>query len=211
MKTIYVVRHGESEGNAGVIRQSASTPLTEHGRAQAGFIAERAKNLRFDTIISSTMTRAIETAAIISETTGKNLEYSDLFTERRRPTIVQGQHKDAPHVLEAEAAIQANFTNAEFRHSDEENFSDLRRRAASALTYLIEREEQELLVVSHGFFTRILIASALFGTDLSAEACEQVIQKFRMNNTGITILAYDRDDLPNEWCLMVWNDHAHLG
>jgi len=40
-KTIYLVRHAESEGNAGKVNNTHETPLTEKGRAQAALIARK--------------------------------------------------------------------------------------------------------------------------------------------------------------------------
>ena len=79
MKTIYFVRHGESEGNVGHIRQTADTPLTDEGRRQAVTIADRAARLDFECIVSSTMERARQTAYPILERTAKPIEYSELL------------------------------------------------------------------------------------------------------------------------------------
>ena len=85
MKTVYFIRHGESEGIANLRYQPSEAPLTERGREQARLIAERCTRLQIDTIISSTMTRAQETAAIIAARTGLPVESSDFFRERRLP------------------------------------------------------------------------------------------------------------------------------
>lgn len=52
-KKIYLIRHGESEGNIGPIRQSPESPLSKEGEKQAQIIAERISNLKFDLLISS--------------------------------------------------------------------------------------------------------------------------------------------------------------
>ncbi|HWH07485.1 MAG TPA: histidine phosphatase family protein [Candidatus Paceibacterota bacterium] len=211
MKTVYFVRHGESEGNAGPLRQSPDTPLTELGKEQARIVAARAAKLSFETVLSSTYARARETADYIVDKTGKPIEYTDLFVERRRSSVVIGQAKNDPAVLAAEAAILSNFATPGYRHSDEENFDDLKERAAKALAYLTERGEESLLVVTHGFFLRILLAYAFFGEGLTGRECELFIQKLRQKNTGLTVLTYDREELPRGWSLTTWNDHAHLG
>ena len=63
---IYVVRHGESETN----RDQKWTgwfdaPLTDKGRADAQKAAEFLKDISFDKIYSSDLSRAIETAKIV--------------------------------------------------------------------------------------------------------------------------------------------------
>ena len=79
MKTIYFVRHGQSEGNVSAVYQTVSSPLTEGGKRQARFIAERCSKLPIEAVVSSTQLRAKETASIIAEKTGHTVEFSDLF------------------------------------------------------------------------------------------------------------------------------------
>jgi len=211
MKKVYFVRHGESEGNAGPIRQTASASLTKKGKSQAAFVAERCAKLPIEIIVSSTMNRAKETAQIISDKISKSLEYSALFVERRRPSEVLGKRKDDPIALEAEKAIYDNFHLPEFRFSDEESFEDLKNRAKNVLDYLAKRPEENILVVTHGFFMRIIMAYVLFGEKLTGEECVRFIRVFHMENTGITVLIHEPEDKSSPWWLWVWNDHAHLG
>jgi len=213
MKKIYFVRHGESEGNAGPIRQGPETPLTETGRSQAGLIAERCAKLPLETIIASTMKRAKETAEIIAEKTKLSIESSALFVERKRPSVTIGKPKDDPESLAIEGEYQNKFYLSDERHSDEENFDDLKQRAKEALTYLASRPEENILVVTHGLFLRIIIAYATLGESLSGEECRGFIRTFHTENTGLTVLVYETRDDPkiSPWWLWVWNDHAHLG
>jgi|SRR3989344_2608516 len=211
MKNIYFVRHGESEGNVSIIAQDASSPLTEKGRKQARFISERCSKLPVDIILSSTMQRAKETAKTIAERIDKPVEYSDLFIERRRPKEQRGKMKSGPEFLRADETIIKNFSTSGWRLSDEENFDDLKTRAGEALKSLAAREENNVLVVTHGFILRVVLAHAIFGEKLTGDICSRFISAFHMENTGITILGYDKKNLESPWWLWVWNDHAHLG
>ena len=211
MKTIYFVRHGESEGNAGPIRQKADSLLTEKGRYQSAFVAERCSKLNIDTVVCSTMDRAKETAQIIIDKTSKPVEYSNLFAERRRSSEVLGKPKDSPVALKAEKKIIENFHIPGFRFSDEENFEDLKERAKKALEYLSRRPEDNVLVITHGFFMRIIMAYVVFGDKLTGEECNRFIRVFHMENTGITVLLYDEEYKDYPWWLWIWNDHTHLG
>ena len=67
MKKVYFVRHAESEWNVKSVRQVGSAPITEKGQDQASLVGERFKDTPIDVVITSTMTRAKETAEIISE------------------------------------------------------------------------------------------------------------------------------------------------
>jgi broad specificity phosphatase PhoE len=211
MKTIYFIRHGQSEGNVGPIRQDASTPLTKHGELQAAYMAERCAKLPIELLVSSTMKRAKDTAGIIGKKIHREPVFSDLFVERRRPSVQTGVAINDPHSLEVDQILYQNFATPNFRHSDEENFEDLTERARAALDYLASREEEHIAVVTHGFFMRIVMAAAIFRKELTARECELFMRTFLMENTGLTILKSSGEDHEPPWHIWVWNDHAHLG
>ena len=91
MKKFYLVRHGESEVNTSTIYHTLDSSLTTTGIQQAHYLAERCALLPIELIISSTMQRAQETAAIITEKIHKPVEFSPLFVERRRPSLFLGK------------------------------------------------------------------------------------------------------------------------
>lgn len=211
MKTVYFIRHGESEGNTGPIRQDGFSALSDRGRKQAEFMAERVSKLPIDVLVASTMTRAQQTASIIGEKIGKEVLSSDLFTERRRPSAQTGTAKDDIDALNIDKEIWNNFGTAGYRHSNEENFEDLRDRAQQALSFLADRPEEHIAVVTHGFFMRIIMAYIVFRERLTGKECELFMRTFHMENTGLTIIKYAGPDKEPPWWVWTWNDHAHLG
>lgn len=212
MKKVYVVRHGQSEANAGgVIRaDDAETPLTEQGHEQAKFIAKRASKLPIEVIISSTMLRARQTAEHIAETTNATIELSDLIVERRSPSGFEGLFSTDSKVVEAGKAIEENLGIPNYRYSDEETFEEIRDRAIKALNFLALRPEAEILVVSHGMFLKMLTGIVLFGNELSAPAAGNMVRATKTQNTGLTIFEYDEARSLGSWRMLTWNDHAHL-
>ena len=210
MKKIYFVRHGQSEGNTGSIRQTKDSSLTDIGVRQSEFVAKRISKLPIEKVISSTMTRAEKTAQIIEKEISKEIIYSNLFVERRRPSEQYGIPKDDPVALEAERLILENFTNTEYHYSDEENFLDLKARAEKALDFLSKIPEENILVVTHGYILKVFMAYAIFGEKLTADECNTFIKSFQMHNTGITLFSYKEDSLNNKWHIRTWNDVAHL-
>lgn len=63
---LYLIRHGETEQNkTGVLMGSTDTPLNDHGRLQAATLGERLNALEVDSIFSSPLSRAVETAALV--------------------------------------------------------------------------------------------------------------------------------------------------
>lgn len=210
MKTIYFVRHGESETNTGNIWMGDDTGLTKKGVKQAEYIASRCEKLSIDVIVSSTLQRAKETAGIIKNKINKPLEYSDLFAERKWPSEQLGLPKNHPKSDEIKRIIWGNFSLPEFRYSDEENFIDLKERIKKALIFLENKPEENILIVTHGFVMRIILAYAVMGEELTAIECDQFIDKFHTKNTGLTIMYHGKTDKRTKWHLSVWNDHAHL-
>lgn len=211
MKTIYLVRHGESEGNAKRFMQFADTPLTDHGHSQAELVAKRCAHLGFERLICSTQQRAQQTAAAIQRVTPQPLTSSELFMERRRPSKHDGLSHDDPG---AKAEIEQwweHFGEPGFKIADEETFFDLKERGLQALHFLESQPEETLLVVTHGLFSRVLLACILFGGELSAFECKRIMRGFQTKNTGLGKIIFDDTLDPPHWLVAIWNDHAHLG
>ncbi|HBV01259.1 MAG TPA: hypothetical protein DEF00_02585 [Candidatus Taylorbacteria bacterium] len=217
MKTVYFVRHGQSEGNVGSVFQHADSPLTAKGIKQAEFIAERCTRLPIDVIISSTQPRAADTAQIISENTKHEVEFSDLFRERKKPRSLEGKFHNDAEARKINEAWWNSLAGSGPRVEDGESFDDLRDRAGKALAFLSNRAEDNLLVVTHGFFLRYLVASAIFGEHMQSIQFQPLMRTLRTENTGVTVLRYDSPRFSEEigphvpWVLVTWNDHAHLG
>ena len=66
-KMIYIIRHGKTELNkANVLQGRSDHPLNEEGILQAKAAAERLRQIRFDHVFSSPLTRALQTAEIVA-------------------------------------------------------------------------------------------------------------------------------------------------
>lgn len=207
MKTTYFVRHGSTDGNETGAYQLHTTPLSEKGLAQAAFVAQRFKNIPIDVIISSDMTRAAQTADSIARAVGRSVVHSEFFHEILRPSAVRGKLKADPEVMKITEHLIRYFADDTQRHSDEENFFDLRRRAGAGLDFLAKRPEENILVVTHGTILMMLVAVMIDGEHTSPEFFLKLDRFLHLSNTGITKCLW-RD---GTWRLVVWNDHAHLG
>lgn len=210
-KLVYLVRHGQSEGNISPYFQPLDSPLSEEGKKQAGLIAERLNKIPFEILISSPLVRAKETSEMISKLSGKNVIHSDLFAERFKPTAITGKPHNDPEALRIYNEWTESLYESGKRISDGENFDDLIKRADKALNYLESRSEKTLAVVSHGFFLGTLIARVLLGESLTGSAFREFQLKTEMENTGISVLKNGLFYGRNVWGLRVFNDHAHLG
>jgi broad specificity phosphatase PhoE len=210
-KKIYFVRHGQSEGNIQNLHGHWSHPLTELGVQQANFVAGRIGHIPAQALVASTMVRAQQTASIIADKVGLEVESSDLFIEAAAPSAIQNK----PRTEEASELYRVASKNAHlvpgFRYADEENFDDLRDRAVRALAYLAARQEDHVVVVTHGYFLRMLVAVAVMGPELTHSQARHFMRTFQMENTGLTVFGHKADMEPSPWWLWVWNDHSHLG
>lgn len=217
MKTVYFVRHGQSEGNVAEVYQSTDSPLTEKGKMQARVVAERCSRLPIEAIISSNQLRAMETANIISAVTGHEVEFTDLFRERRKPNALNGKSFSDAEAKALNDSWWKSLIDEGPRAGDGENFSDISERAGKALRYLIARPEKHLLVVTHGFYMRYLVGRAVFGEHLNGNIFGSIARSLIMENTGITVLRHKAPSVteawgePGMWQFWIWNDHAHLG
>ena len=84
MKTLYFIRHAQSEANRREILASRQDfPLSEKGRADAEAIAAELKEIAtLDRIVCSPLIRAQQTAAPIAEAFGLEVEMDDRLTEQ---------------------------------------------------------------------------------------------------------------------------------
>jgi probable phosphoglycerate mutase len=218
MKTVYFVRHGESESNARTTRtyKGKESELTEKGTEQAQIIARRAERIPFDCIISSPWIRTRRTAEAIAARTGKQIEFSELFTEVRAPSSCIGMELSDPLFRARLDAWHASTLGRAARVEDGENFDDLIMRVRDALTFLENRKEENILVATHGLFLRTLLAHILVGDDVTPEQVTHFLASSKSDNTGVTVLTFGEMpqheiDGSKRWRLRVFNDHSHLG
>ncbi len=210
LKTVYLVRHGQSEGNIGDTFQPTDSPLTEKGRRQAEHIAHRIGALEVEALVASPWMRTRQTAEAVALSTGLDVEYSDLFVERTRPSWSAGKPKNDPKALDLEIRWAESLYDPSLRVEDGENFTDITDRADRALKYLTSRNESSIVVVTHGYFLRTLVAAVLQRETLTPQSFKVFQTHIGHENTGLTVLKYGMAEDKPEWSVWIFNDHAHL-
>jgi probable phosphoglycerate mutase len=80
--SFYFIRHGETDGNAKRIFQTANQPLNARGLAQAKAASEALATARLQRVVASTMDRAWVTAEVIAEPHGLEPLPEDGLRER---------------------------------------------------------------------------------------------------------------------------------
>ncbi len=210
IKTVYIVRHGQTLANIGREFQGSDSKLSDVGRAQAKVVADRAAKLDFKTIIASPFPRAHETAEAISKVTGIPITNSELFIERTTPKELDGKSWDDEEAIKIWRKWSGLEYTAGFKSDNGESFDEIIDRADQALKYLEELPETSILVVSHGYFIRTLVARILLGEGLTGDALKRIVKLTSTQNTGITVIKFSEAFEEGFcWRLVTYNDHAH--
>src|SRR5262245_6407477 len=79
---IFLIRHGETLGNAARVVQRPDNPLSPRGVAQAERLAQRLAGEGIAAILSSDLARAVMTAEHLRRATGAPVAYDPLLQER---------------------------------------------------------------------------------------------------------------------------------
>jgi probable phosphoglycerate mutase len=214
-KHIYFVRHGESDSNKDGLLRAEDSLLTDRGHEQAELVAERIERINVEALVVSNYKRTLETAHHISERIHLPIEKSDLFIEVVQPSVRKGMHRDDESVLDISNQVFAGYAIQDYRHSDEENFDDLKDRAEKALKSLENHHSNRICVVTHGLFMRVLLAVALHGEHLTGSVFQDMMRAMNTSNTNVSHFIFKQDPFMKEphmrWYIEQWNDSNHLG
>jgi len=148
--TILVVRHGETDGNAGRILQRPDVPLNERGIRQAEQLAMRLLAHGFVHILCSDLLRARMTAAPLAARSGITVEESSLLQERNF-----GDLRGVPYVELTEDPFGPDFVPP-----NGEDWPRFHARVAEAFALILSRRRGvygTLVVVTHGLVCRALV------------------------------------------------------
>lgn len=208
-KLIYFVRHGETALNAKGVRQGVEGSLTEKGREQALFTAKRFPKHkgRPQIIYASPFERAKETAEIIAKELNLKIKYTNLLKERKNPSEIIGHWGGEPETRQIIDRIDKSYHADDLRISDEENFTDLKKRAEKLLGFISRRYHKRIIMVTHKIFLKMVVSYMLYGDSLTASQYNSLSYFNPIDNAGMAICSYKHHWFKkNEWKLLVWND-----
>jgi len=159
-KSIYFARHGQSEGNVENIFHKESDPLTELGRKQAYQLAEDiiSKNIRISKIYTSPLSRAKETAEIIANKIGVEIEIINELKEINQGNL-SGQKLDSINETKR-ISMQLNLSN------NGESYKEFVQRINKVINRIKKDIDNNSLVISHNAFLSCLFASIDDNQDL---------------------------------------------
>ena len=189
--TIYLIRHGETLGNAARIVQHPDNPLSSHGVAQAARLARQLETEGISRIVSSDLTRAAMTAEFLQRVTGASLQFDPLLQERNF-----GDLRGTPY-----AALEVDIFAPDYVPPNGESweiFHERVDRAWGLVRDVLAATGGHLAVVTHGLVCRSLAARHL---TLPAGAEVPV----RWENASLTIA-----EGWAPWRVLVLNSVTHL-
>ena len=199
MTTIYLIRHGEAEGN--VFRRlqgQFDSLITPNGRKQIAALEERFRDIHVDAVYSSDLTRTCITAGAIYKPKGLLLQ-----TDPRLREIGVGVWENKPFGWLDHIDRERNYA---FSHSPKtwsvegsETYEIYTKRFLTALREIAEKHDgQTVALFSHGMVLRGAIEVLFFeGRDNAISHCE---------NTAVTCLHYEN----GEFTLEFLNDASHI-
>lgn len=202
MTTIYLIRHGQAEGN--LYRRCHSWHnglLTLKGREQIKALEKRFEGVHFDAVYSSDLYRAMSTAGAIYRPRGLALRVDPNLRE-----IGAGVWEDVPwgQLLHDDRESLTAFLHCDpsWQVEGSETFSDVRQRMDRAIRRIAAAHpNQTVATVSHGCAIKCGL-SVWLGLD-AAEMGQIPLS----NNTGVAKLQVEDGQVH----VVYYNDDSHLG
>lgn len=161
---IFIARHGQNEDNVnGILNGHRDLPLTELGRDQARQLGGAIKDneLTFDAVYSSPLSRALETAQIVSRIAElpEPIVYDDLI--ERDFGVMTGQPSDRIKELCSPDIIKADIITYFLSPEGAETFPDLITRGQKVLDDIRARHSDgRILLVCHGDIGKMIYVAA---------------------------------------------------
>jgi broad specificity phosphatase PhoE len=190
-KRLFLIRHGETLGNASRVVQHPDNPLSPRGLAQAERLARRLAAEGLAHIVSSDLARARATAECVQAATGAPLSFEPLLHERNF-----GDLRGTPH-----AELGLDMFAPDYAPPNGETWETFHARVDQAW-----RRVQEVAAATHGnlaVVTHGLVCRSLAARHLSLP--ERAIAPERWENTSVTIV-----ECPAPWRVRLLNCVAHL-
>ncbi len=154
---LYLTRHGETEWNVAKKLQGwENSPLTENGLKRAHQFKELVKDVEFDKIYTSDQKRAIDTANIIKN--GRDIPVIEL-QELRELAFGSWEGQTLTEIKNKDAKLFDIYLNSPllYKPNRGESISDLFARTKLALSKIENKNDKNILIVSHGVTIRAII------------------------------------------------------
>lgn len=161
--TIYLLRHGQSEGNHACLFSGVSDhPLTEVGREQARQAGKQFQEHHFSHLYTSQLSRAVETADLFLNTSAAKIGSREARPElnERNFGVFEGRKESKNGLVEADPFWQVT-RNVDFVPGGGESMRQTHARAVAFLDEIAGKTQGDILVVGHGNVLRSMTLHAL--------------------------------------------------
>lgn len=197
---LIAIRHGQTAWNVALrIQGQLDIPLDEHGRWQAGRVAQALADEGVDAIYSSDLERAAGTAAAVARATGAALA-TDVALRERAFGEFEGLTFAEIEQRWPEAAARWRRRDPDFGPGGGETLSSFYARSVAAAERLAARHPgQTVVLVAHGGVLDCLYRAA---TRIALGAP----RTWQLGNASINRLLRSEQGL----ALVGWNDTGHL-
>ena len=182
MKTIYLIRHGETQANRdGVFRGRGEVPLSPAGLAQAWELRAHFASLGVQRVFSSPLQRAAETAGICFP--GIALELQELVNNLDLGSWAGRRKKE---IAAEEPELWRRWLEEPERMSfpGGESLAAVKARTRAFSLVLAACGEERLAVVSHRSVLKALLAEVL-------GLGEKWFWRFHLDNASVTVLLHE--------------------
>lgn len=204
MKTLYLVRHGETDHNAdGRAMGQMDVPLNARGLEQARQTAEFLRRYPIERILSSDLGRAMATAQPLADALGVTVE-PDARLRELSFGILEGRT-----VAECEAADPESVALWRSGHFDAalpggESRRSLMQRTRAVLDEITVGPHTQIALFSHGGTLNALHTHMVEHGHPAPR--EHIPRAFRFHNAAVSISAWADD----QWRFLVVNSTFHL-
>lgn len=205
MKTLYIVRHGETDWNKmGKYQGITDVPLNKNGLAQAVACGKALEHIQFNRILSSDLSRALVTAESIRGNRSVDIKIDERLRELN--------FGDWEALLFSEIEDRwPGLIDEMYRRPDTvkvpngESFKELQDRAwAGVFEFISENDDDEtLLITCHGGTIRTILCKLL---NIPISHC----WNFSQGNTAINRVFYNGMGEYDHNILNLLNDTAHV-
>ena len=199
--TVLLIRHGETEWNTlGKFQGCTDIDLSEEGIKQAQLLKDRL-NGEFDYIYASPLSRAFETANIITSATDKKVVVANdireiNFGEWEGLTV----HEIAENYPENFKVWRTDKLESKICGGDLSILNAANRAKKCVLNIINEHKGKKIAIVAHGGIIKAALIG-LFEWDMT------MYHKMALGNTCINTLTFDKALIPT---LVSLNDTNHL-
>lgn len=199
-RTLLLIRHGVTLHNVlGRWQGQSDQPLSDDGWEQVRRLQRRVARLspRPDRVLSSDLSRALDTARLAFSPLGLEPETSPLLRERSF-----GKWEGLTR-----AEVRERFGDAALPEGGE-TFAQLWDRMERASRWIVERTPSGscTAVVGHGGSLKALVAKALGFDALD----DPLSHRLALGNASLSVIVVEDSDAGERWRLLRLNDAAHL-